>query len=317
MAATLAGAALLLALLAAAGCMEPGAAGENAAKDPSERCAAPFLCLTFFVNDRANRVFDEEAGLEWKGSFALTAADGGEIAPAAGWDGPFPRLHDDGPAPVGHEKPGARAGDHEWSTIVRMRAPELPTVLEYGAQWGGENWIWSCNNASVACERGTANGRIVVRASDAGSTLHAAGLILPEHGKLDLKLTLDTGALAGEQAAFPDRTVVQVKGTFSGWALRPCADDGTQGDEVGGDGVWTCVLSEVQSRYDGLLYCGSDMQFVFTLGAAGTEYKVDGVPPQEGVRAWLKAQRGDWEAVPVGRDTGPDQNTIVTTPMCP
>jgi len=38
---------------------------------------------------------------------------------------------------------------------------------------------------------------------------------------------------------------VEFKGTFSGWALVQAYDDGTNGDETSGDGVWTAVIDSV------------------------------------------------------------------------
>ena len=38
---------------------------------------------------------------------------------------------------------------------------------------------------------------------------------------------------------------VEFKGVFSGWALVQGYDDGTNGDETSGDGVWTAVIDSV------------------------------------------------------------------------
>ncbi|MDY0060469.1 MAG: hypothetical protein RBU45_11730 [Myxococcota bacterium] len=306
---------LLLALLGGGGvgCVDGG----GSTTEPEDHtCPASYACLTIFVNDRANRVFDEEAGLEWKGAFRLESPDSPVVLLDPDWRGPFPRLYDDGPLPEGHEMIGATAGDHVWSVRVRTSTPAVPTTLEYGVQYGGGHWIWSCNNASYPCAEGYTNGTLQIRPTDTGRTLDAPGLILPEHGKIDLKLTLDVNALAGEQRLFPDKSEVGIKGSHNGWLVRACTDDGTQGDATAGDRVFTCLLSALQTRYDGLLYCGTSVQFVFTLGQLQTEYKVDGVPPREGVQAYLKLPGKDWTATTVERDDGPDQNTQVSTPAC-
>lgn len=313
---------LVVALLAGcSGPSEPTEAdgGGGGASGDEVRCSGAFACVTFFVDDRANAIFDDAARLEWKGNFRLSEEGSLEIVPTPGrWDGPFPLLYDDGPRPDGHEMPGAVANDHIWSVIVAARVPTETLSMEYGAHWGGSNWIWSCNYAARPCDPGRVNGTLRLGPGDAGRVVDAPGLILPAHGDVDLRLALDTSALLNGDSDFKATRRVLVKGTYSGWVLRPCVDDGQLGDEVADDGIWTFTLSEMKARYDGLLVCGSNTEFVFVLeGSSGPkEYKVDGRPPTEGVSAYLKVPGGDWAPIPVVRDSGPDQNTMIATPAC-
>ncbi len=313
---------LLLGAVGLLGCAESpaptevdgGAEGEG---EGEPTCPANEICVSFFVDDRANRVFDDAAQLEWKGTFRLLDPEGDQAVRDGSWVGPFPRLHDDGPPPEGHEAPGSEAGDHVWTTRVRFPAPPSPQHLDYGAQWGGAYWIWSCNNASEPCAQGQTNGGLDLVPADAGREISAPGLILPEQGHIDLKLLLDTNDLAGDADEFRDRRRVKVKGSYGWWLPLTCSDGGDRGDELAGDGVFTCLLSEIKGPYEGLLTCGSDALFVFLLGADDKEYKVGEVPPMQGVRAFIKANRlAEWTEVEVERDRGPDGNTMIATPAC-
>ena len=55
-------------------------------------CSDPdYVCLSFFIDDSANMVYDDAAMLEWKGS--LTWDEATNTVAAGSWDGPFPPPH--------------------------------------------------------------------------------------------------------------------------------------------------------------------------------------------------------------------------------
>ena len=240
-----------------------------------------YATATFSIDDSANKTFDATDGLAWKGSFAYDPAtnvlnfDGSW----AGGAGPYPLLYDDGPAPAGHEKPGATAGDNIWTTVVKVPTPEADLEFEYGAAYGGAggpNWIWTGSN-----------GKFTV---PAGSTaqVDATGLVIPAFGTVDLKLTIDVsnqGAALDPLFQGVDYASVKVKGSAWGWQEVTMTDDGTKGDATAGDGVYTFLLSENLGKHSGLLKGGDNAEFVFVLD--GTEYKGAEGPSTMGVMAYL------------------------------
>lgn len=240
-----------------------------------------FATMTFSIDDSANQTFDESDGLVWKGSFAYDAATN-VVALDGSWSGgagPYPPLYDDGPAPAGHEKPGATAGDHIWTTVVKVATPEADVEFEYGAAYGGSggpNWIWT-----------GPNGKVTVPAGSTGQT-DATGLVIPAFGTVDLKLTIDVsdqGAALDPLFQGVTYGTVTVKGSAWGWQEVAMVDDGTDGDETAGDGVYTFLLSANLGKHSGLLKGGDNAEFVFVLD--GTEYKGADGPSTLGVMAYL------------------------------
>jgi hypothetical protein len=109
---------------------------------------------------------------------------------------------------------------------------------------------------------------------------------------VDLKLTLDTGALHADFSSFDPTTGVEVKGSGWGWTEVAMADHGTGGDATASDGVFTFVLSDQIGAgqalpHNGKLTSGSTAKFVFVLG--GVEYKVAALPSRTAPRR----KRGD------------------------
>ncbi len=92
-------------------------------------------------------------------------------------------------------------------------------------------------------------------------------------------------------------------------------DDGTKGDDVAADGVWTFQYSKNLGKHDGLLVAGQQATFVFAFDASGNlEYKVsdeDGsFPPTTGVMAYLDYGNGFVDATIQNQPDG-DRNTYV------
>ena len=280
---------------------------EETVQDTTPDSAGPtFATLTFSIDDSANKTFDASDLLAWKGSFKYTAATN-VLEFDGAWGGPYPLLYDDGPAPGGHERDGATAGDSIWTTVVKVATPTVEQTFEYGAAYGdgGANWIWN----------GDGNGKVIV---PAGSTaqIDAVGMAIAKHGTIDLMLGIDvSGDGANLDATFQGvaYTDVKVKGSAWGWGEIAMSDDGTKGDTTAGDGKYTFVLSENLGKHDGLLLPGVDAQFVFVLG--GVEYKVAGAPSRAGVKAYTKAQGAAvWTEVTVANMPDGDKNTFVVIP---
>lgn len=187
----------------------------------------------------------------------------------------------------------SEADDGVWSVVTRIPTPAEAIIIEYGAQRLGDQWIWA-----------GPNGTVEVLPEDAGTTVAAEGLIIPEHGTWDLALELDVNAIAG---AFDDLSIVKVKGTFNSWALAEMTDEDA-------DGVWEWSLGESVGPYDGLLACGDSAEFVFTFGAGDVEYKVDAMPPTDGVAAFLADGEGEFAEVDIVR--AENDNTAVQVEAC-
>lgn len=265
-----------------------GETTEETTEETSEDTTAPdgeiveptYATLTFSIDDSANKTYDATDGLAWKGSFSYDAAND-VLSFSSAWSGPFVNLWDDGPAPDGHEAPGATAGDNIWTVAVRTPTPEADQVFEYGAIRGSVDgsdgaWIWVGPNGTFAVEAG------------ATTAIDAAGLVIAPHGTIDLRLTIDTSNEgANLNALFQGVTYndVKVKGSAWGWSEIALADDGAKGDAAAADGIYTFVLSENIGKHDGLLKLGDMPEFIFVLDSS--EYKnADGEGASEGVSAW-------------------------------
>lgn len=253
--------------------------------------AAPagFVAVNFTVDDRANRTYDGTDGLAWKGSFAFDPASR-VLTFDGSWPGPFAPLYDDGPwTSGGHEPDGAVAGDHLWG-LTAWVAPADQT-FEYGVirgSVGGSDgeWIWAGPNGSFAVAAGTPG------------PIAAAGLLIPPFGTTDLRLTLDARA-GGAALALPFQgsapSSVAVRSAAWGWNDLPLVDDGTHGDEQGGDGIFTFVRSLRRDKHEGLLLPG---ELPFLLVLDGVEYRVGGVAASAGLEASLDAG-GGWAPVAI------------------
>lgn len=264
------------------------------------------VAINFTVDDSANQTYTSSDALAWKGSMTYDSAT--RCITKSGWDGPFALLYDDGPwSAGGHEPEGSAAGDHKWGVTVFFLIPTEDQMFEYGAVWNwspGEqgNWIW----------RGP-NGTFTV-AANATAPITATGLTIEAFGTIDLKLEIDTSTLAPEFSQFNPADGITVKGSAWGWVEVATVDTGTAGDDVAADGVFTFVLSEHPVPHAGLLKSGDEPEFVFVLG--GVEYKVGGIPPSQGVTAFVKtATATAWTDVLIeNRNEQMNKNTYITVP---
>jgi hypothetical protein len=290
----------------------------NPANPVQPACTIP---VNFTVDDSVNQVF-ANAEMQWKGSFQYDAATRVAYYDGTwnGGNGPFAPLYDDGPWTAGgHEPIGSTAGDHKLGATIFVHPHAAVEHWEYGLvdHAFGDGWIWI-----------GANGKFDVNPG-ATQPIPATGQTMPAFGTVDLKLTIDTNNLAaGTWTGRP----VQVKGSAWGWVDIPIVDDGTLGDDVAGDGIYTFVLSQYagagkQLYHTGLTKTGDVAQFVFAFGAGHLgsatykEYKVVacGTPPANcasstGVLAFTGPAGGPWTATTVSNQTTGDLNTIVTIP---
>lgn len=250
----------------------------NGFKQPAGTAA-----VNFTVDDTANKQW-KSGELEWKGNVLFDSTTRLGTYDST-WGGPWAKLYDDGPWDQGgHEPLGAVAGDHKLGVTVFVAPPASGSQkYEYGlrdatnpdTQNGG--WVWTGSNGSFTLNAGDT------------TAVTATGLTFPAHGTIDLKLTLDTNNL--DTGSTWDTSKVQVKGGAWGWKDVTMYDDGTHGDAVAGDKVFTFVLSQAINQaippYPGLLKSGDQAQFVFDLGATPKEYKVSSVCSKVGVKAYL------------------------------
>jgi len=248
-----------------------------------------YATLTFSIDDSANKTFTAADKLVWKGSMTYDAASNVVTFDSSwgGGSGPYAPLWDDGPAPAGHEKPGAVAGDGIWTLAVKVATPTADQAFEYGAAYGdgAASWIWN----------GAVNGQFTVPAGSTGQ-VDATGMTIAPHGTIDLKLTIDVSAqganLSPNFQGFDYTNKVRVKGSAWGWQEIALTDDGTKGDEAAADGVYTFDLSQNTGKHDGLLKVGDKPEFIFTLGVKdvdANEYKEDLGTGAQGAVAGVKA----------------------------
>lgn len=277
--------------------------------DATDTDAPDYVALGFSVDDRANQTYTLDDGLAWKGSLALDPVTQ-VVSFDPSWAGPFPMLYDDGPVQSGgHEPHDAVVNDHIWGVSVPFESPAADQDFEYGAIRGsvagldGE-WIWSGPNGSFTVP------------AHATGFVAAPSLVIPAFGVVDLKLTLDASGNGAQLA--PDYqgvaySNVAVKGSAWGWREVSMTDDGTAGDAVAADGVYTFVLSNAVGPHEGLLFPGDTPQFVFVLD--GTEYRVSGDCPNLGVGAVSDSVTpGVWAEEAVENDGGTGNSVVVVGP---
>lgn len=300
------GAALLAMAIAACG---SDSKDKNTCGTPLVTKPAGAVAVSFSVDDTANKLFNDQE-LEWKGSMAYDPTTW-VVTFDTNWAGPsWAPLFDDGGWDCGgHEAIGAKAGDHKFGTTVFVQPPatgEQP--YEYGLidrtyeDDFGNGWIWKGSNGSFTITAGQT------------TDVTATGMSIPAFGTTDLKLTLDTGSLAGTR----DTSAVGVKGSAWAWGSVALNDDGTKGDATAGDGIFTFVLSEhvgagKEFIHTGLMKAGDKPEFVWVLGDPGVEYKnSSNVCETSGVGAQTKPQGGAFADRTV--EVGTNGNTFVTVP---
>jgi hypothetical protein len=270
------------------------------------------VAVNFSVDDTVNKVYLADE-LQWKGAMKYDAATR-TITMPGNWDGPFAPLYDDGPwdqknattGQPGHEPKGATAGDHIWGVTVFAAPPTADTTVGYGLNDHkfGDDWVWLGNN-----------GEFTVKPTSTGE-INATGMKFAAYGTVDLKLVVDTTALAAGAAPW-DTSKVEIKG--SGWTWNSpikMYDDATHGDATAGDHKYTFVLSDWVGAgktyyHKGLLKSGDVPQFVLVFN--GVEYKVSGAMSSVGVTAQYKTATGAWTTLAIGT-AGADHNPSVTIP---
>ena len=286
---------------------------DGQAKDgAADATAASFVWLTFEVDDSANKTFGD-GDMRWTGSFTWDSASN-TITYATSWmptDGPFAPLYDDGPlSKGGHEREGATAADHIFSTAVKF-ATTADTTIEYGALNELDHWMWLGPNGKLVLKKG------------ATGVVEVPGMALKKFGTADVKLVLDTKALAASFSTWSiSNNKFFAKGSMNQWTPVQLLDDGKKGDEAAGDGKLTFVLKQNLGIHDGPVSVGDEVQFIFvaTTGDAlpedGQEYKGATAALQEGVAAWTDAGTG-WISAPVvlAKDSkGKFLNTAIVVP---
>jgi hypothetical protein len=273
------------------------------------------VAVSISINDTANGVF-LPAEMQWKGSFQYDAAT--RIAYFDGtWNGgngPHVPLYDDGPWTTGgHEPIGSTANDHILGATVFVHPPATGTdAYGYGLidHAFGDGWIWRGSNGGFNIAAGQT------------TAVTATGQTMLPFGTTDLMLTLNTNTLEPATTPWDLTGRIQVKGSAWGWYDMAMVDDGTHGDAVAADGIYTFVLSEYagagkQLYHTGLTATGDQPQFVFAFGtgAAYREYKVSSIPPTTGVAAASKASGATtWTSLTVENQAAGDRNTFVTIP---
>jgi hypothetical protein len=294
--------------------------------------AGHLVAVNFSVDDTINKTFTAtDAGysdLRWKGAMIYDRATG-RITYDTNWGGsaadPFAPLYDDGPwTATGHEPAGSTAGDHIWGITVFVVPPAVGSQdFDYGTiDFSTGGWLW----------RGT-NGKFTVHADDV-DPITATGLALLQFGKTNLKIVLDTGALApkalpdGGPATLPDGGIdtwdtskIYAKGGAWGWQFATMYDDGTHGDSTPNDHKYSFLLSTAVgpgtiTPHSGLLASGDQPQFVIALGAASDDnmYRSGGAPSSTAVTAYLGLADGGFAPAAITHVDDQYHNCVVTVP---
>lgn len=126
----------------------------------------------------------------------------------------------------------AVAGDHIWTLVVDA-APGAS--YEWGAVNETDQWLLVGTNPSFTTDAGCAV---------TGQTIYSIPAV-----KTKVDVTLTVNDLNAEY------TNLSVKGSYGGWTGQAAYDDGTNGDAVAGDHIWTVV---VQAEVDGTYQWGAE-----------------------------------------------------------
>lgn len=280
------------------------------------------VAVNFRVDDTANKAYDDNAGLAWKGSVIFDAETRIAVLDTS-WTGPYPLMYDDGPwNEGGHEPAGSTAGDNIWGVTVFVEPKDDAAIdFEYGLVRGSEGgvnqdsdeWIWIGPNGTYSVPA------LAVDAVDVPT------FTVPAWGTIDWRLTLDTNNLPAEfvlDPAFDPSAghTVEIKSGKWGWSLIPTSDAGDKGDATADDGIYTFELGSyvgpgTDLPYDGLFESGEAAEFVFAfrLGETVSEYKVAGTPPTDAVTSEFSTDGGStWTAATL--DYAENGNTRATAP---
>ncbi len=269
------------------------------------------VAVNFTVSDVVNRLW-RGGELAWKGSMRFDATTR-VITFDPSWAGPFPILHDDGPwdgTPAGHEPSGAVAGDSILGVTVFITPGPSAQVFQYGLMdVATGSWLW--RSASGA------NGTFTVEPGATAPVL-APGMEFPRLGEVDLRFELDVRTLLAVSPPYSTSTVA-VKGTVTGWSPLAMVDDGTRGDRVAGDGVFTAALSSMPAAaappYLGLAQPGQVVEFLLQLG--GRDYRdAAGLAALQGVSVSSMAPgSGFWAPLQLTALPTGSQNASVAVPL--
>lgn len=324
-------AASLVAALAVAACSDSSDEAPPEAPYTGFVRPAGTIAVNFTVDDTANMVY-APGDLKWKGSMLYNPTTR-KVTVDSGWSGDngggplsgWAPLMDDGPWTVtttAHEPIGNVANDHKFGVTVFVTPPAAGTqAYEYGLidqtyeTAYGNGWIWPPGP----------NGTFTVAAGQTAD-INAPGLVIPAFGTIDLRLTVDTGAL--DAGSVWDTTNVGVKGSAWAWGTVNITSTASAG-------VYNFVLSAYtgagkQFDHTGLLKSGQTPEFIFTFDAEDTgstttsccaagcgrtppcEYKVSGVAATAGVTAETKPAGGAF--APRTISIAGNGNTYITVP---
>ncbi|MCX7944253.1 MAG: IPT/TIG domain-containing protein, partial [Deltaproteobacteria bacterium] len=246
-----------------------------------------YAVVTFYVDDSENKTY-KDGQMKWNGSFTWDEKSNIAVF-SSSWlptDGPFPPLYDDGPiSQGGHEMEGAVAGDHIFSTEIYIKPDkDNDMVFEYGLINEWNNWIWEGPNGQFTIEKGF-TGKI-----------DAKGIKFHKFGDIDAKIIIDMKNIHQDFKGGGNIESVFIKGSMNSWTPVQILDNGKDGDEKAGDGIYTYLHSKHLGVHDGLLYMGQHVQFVFVFNSEeGIEYKVNGDAVVDGVKAYTDyGKRGEF-----------------------
>ncbi len=237
-----------------------------------------YAVVTFYVDDSENKTY-KDGQMKWNGSFVWDEKSNIAVF-ASSWlptDGPFPPLFDDGPiSKGGHEMEGATAGDHIFSTEIYIKPDSANDItFEYGLINEWNNWIWEGPNGQFVIEKGFTGKK------------DAQGIKFHKFGDVDAKIVIDMNNIHQDFKGGAKIENIFIKGSMNSWTPVQILDDGQNGDEKAGDGVYTYIHSKHLGDHDGLLYIDQHVQFVFVFNSEdGVEYKVNGDAATEGVKAY-------------------------------
>ncbi len=237
-----------------------------------------YAVVTFYGDVSENKTY-QVAEMKWNGAFVWDEKTNIAVY-ASSWlptDGPFPPLYDDGPISAGgHEMEGAVAGDHIFSTEIYIKPDSENDILfEYGLINEWNYWIWEGPNGQFTIAKGST------------AKIDAQGIKFHKFGDIDAKIMIDMNNIHSDFKGGTKIENVFIKGSMNSWTPVQILDDGQNGDEKAGDGIYTYLHSKHLGTHDGLLYLDQHVQFVFVFNSEdGVEYKVNGDAVMDGVKAF-------------------------------
>lgn len=258
-----------------------------------------YATVVFRLDDSANGTLTAADGPAWCGEFTWDEATG-VIAPDDSWAGPFPALHDDGPAAAGgHEADGETAGDHVWTVAVQAAAPEVGWTFACGPTRGSVGG--SCGEDLVP----DWDGQATVPAGATGTVVvEGPAFIPPLAGAVPVTFVIDDSA----NMSYTADDGLAWKGSFGyDAASRVLTLDNAWGGPyvpLWDDGPWTAGGHEAADaaagdhRWSAAVWIANDATRVFEYGAIrGSVAGSDG--------AWIWTGPNGSFTVTAGADAGP------------